>query len=298
MQKKSQKLKKVDAKTSILIVCFVSFCLSIFKIIFGIISGSISVLASAIDSFLDTLFSLFNYFALKKIESPSNKYFNYGFGKLEGLAALFEGFLIFIFGIYIIYQSFIKFITSKGVYDINQGLFAMIISIIATTFLIIYLYYVLKTNNNLILKAEILHYKTDLLSNLVIIISLIIIEFTGMEILDSIIGAALGIYICYNAFCISKTGFFMLLDRAIDEDLHNKIVDILRSNTSITSYHDLKSRVSGNVVFLEYHLVFDENISLFDAHFISNNIETSIEKLSNTYKWVILVHMDPYDDSI
>ncbi|RAX53051.1 hypothetical protein CCY99_06700 [Helicobacter sp. 16-1353] len=285
-------------KNSILFVSLIALSLAILKIIFSIFSGSIIVLASALDSLIDVVFSLFNYIALRKIESPSNKYFNYGFGKLEGLASLFEGCAIFISGIYIIYQSIIKFINNEGVSNINQGLFVMIVSIFVTLFLVIYLKKIsLNAKNNLIIKAEILHYKTDLFGNLGIIISLLIIEITGFGFLDSIIGCVLGIYICYNAFKITKSGFFMLLDRAIDDDLYKKIVDILDKNTNITSYHDIKSRISGDTIFLEYHLVFNEHISLFDAHSISNDIEQSIEKLSNAYKWTILVHFDSYDDS-
>lgn len=284
-------------KNSILFISLAALSLAILKLIFGVVSGSIIILASALDSLIDVVFSLLNYFALRKIESPSNKYFNYGFGKLEGLASLFEGCLIFASGIYIIYKSFIKFMNNGVIDSLNQGLFVMIVSICVTLFLVLYLKNILKHKTNLIIEAEFLHYKTDLLSNLAIIISLVVIEITGFDFLDSIIGGLLGVYICYSAFKISKNGLLMLLDKAIDDDLYKKIVDILDKEPKITSYHDLKSRISSNVIFLEYHLVFNENISLFDAHSISNEIERSIEKLSDAYKWTILVHLDPYDDS-
>lgn len=284
-------------KNSILFISLAALSLAILKLIFGVVSGSIIILASALDSLIDVVFSLLNYFALRKIESPSNKYFNYGFGKLEGLASLFEGCLIFASGIYIIYKSFIKFMDNGVIDSLSQGLFVMIVSICVTLFLVLYLKNILKHKANLIIEAELLHYKTDLLSNLAIIISLVIIEITGFDFLDSLIGGLLGVYICYSAFKISKNGLLMLLDKAIDDDLYKKIVDILDKEPKITSYHDLKSRISSNVIFLEYHLVFNENISLFDAHSISNEIEHSIEKLSDAYKWTILVHLDPYDDS-
>ena len=285
-------------KHAIVAVSFTAFILALLKFIFGVISGSIVILASAIDSVFDVLFSLLNFFAIKKIESPSNRYFNYGFGKLEGFASLFEGLLIFASGIYIIYQSIIKFINNEGINDINQGLFIMIVSIILTAIIVMYLKIVSKKQNNLILQAEILHYKTDLLSNLAVIVSLVIVKFSGFEEFDSIVGGLLGVYICFNAFKISKNGFLMLLDRAIDDKLFKSILDVLNKNNKITSYHELKSRISGNTIFLSCHLVFDDKISLFDAHTISNDIEKKIENLSNKYKWDILIHIDPYDDSL
>ncbi|RDU62654.1 cation diffusion facilitator family transporter [Helicobacter sp. MIT 14-3879] len=284
-------------KNAILIVSFIAFCLTILKLIFAVISGSVVILASAIDSLLDVFVSLFNHFTLIKSHSPSNKYFNYGFGKLEGVASVLESLIIFCSGTYIIYESIVKIISNKGVNNIEQGLLVMIISIIVTFALVCFLKLIAKSNNSIIIKSEVLHYKSDLLSNAAVIVSLIIIQFTSFYAIDSIIGGILGIYICIQAYKIAKEGFFMLLDRAISEELNNEIIKILDDNKSITSYHELKSRVSGDTIFLEYHLVFDNNISLFNAHSISNEIEYNIECISDKYKWVILTHLDPYDDS-
>lgn len=285
-------------KNAILFVSLTAFCLTLLKLVFAIISGSVVILASAIDSLLDVFVSLFNHFTFKKSQSPSNRYFNYGFGKLEGVAAVFEGILIFGSGIYVIYESILKFINNDKVGNLGEGLIVMLISIIVTLGLIYFLKYISKDNNSIIIKSEILHYKTDLLSNAGVIISLLVMGFSGFYQIDYIVGGILGCYICIQSFSIAKEGFYMLLDRAISEELHNKIIDILDSNNEITSYHELKSRLSGDTIFLEYHLVFDDNISLFKAHAISNEIENNIEHISNEYKWIILTHLDPYDDSM
>ena len=282
------------AKT-ILTISFIAFFLSILKIIIGYIDGSLIVLASALDSFVDVLISLFNYFALKKSLSPSNEYFNYGFGKLEGLSCVFESLFIFVFGIFVGYKSIIKFISDEGINNVNHSIFIMLISIFTTLFIIFYLSR-FKSSNSVIIDSEILHYKTDLFGNLIALISLGIISISSFYKLDSILGGIFGIYICFSAFKIFKKGLFMLLDRALDSNLVNKITNILDSNNFINGYHNLKSRISGNNIFLECHLVFDNNISLFRAHSICNDIEKSIANLSSDYKWVILMHLDPYDD--
>lgn len=275
-----------------------AFSLALAKFIIGIISGSVILLASALDSLFDTLFSISNYFALKKSKLPSNKYFNYGFGKIEGLAALFEGVMIFISGIFVIYKSISNFINDKAISNLSESIAVMLLSIVVTISLVLILSQSLKRDENLIINAEILHYKSDLLSNLAIIISLIFISLTGLVIIDVVIGGILGIYICYNAYKIVKSAFYMLLDRAVDDELNMRIKALLDSNSEITSYHDLKSRISGDTIFLECHLVFDDNnILLIDAHNISDKLERNIQKLSDNYKWIILIHLDPYDDS-
>lgn len=297
-------MKELLNKNAILIVGASAFCLAVLKLIFALLSGSIVVMASAIDSLLDMFVSLFNHFTYKKAQSPSTAYFNYGFGKLEGIAAVFESALIFGSGGYIIYNSTHKLIAQKGVHSVESGIFIMAISIFATLAIVCFLQRVAKSNHSIIIKSEILHYKSDLFSNLAVIVSLGLVYVSGFHAIDAIVGAILGIYICAQSYKIAKDGFLNLLDRAIDAPLHDKIVAILRQesenegeNRRISSFHHLKSRQSGKNIFLEYHLVFDKEISLFNAHSISDAIEARIKGISVDFEWVIIAHLDPYDDS-
>lgn len=286
-------------KNAILIVSASAFCLTILKLIFALISGSVVVLASAIDSLLDMFVSLFNHFTYKKAQSPSTASFNYGFGKLEGMAGIVESALICGSGAYIIYRSIQKFIANEAIKSIESGIFIMLISICATFRIVSFLKIVAKNNHSIIIKSEILHYKTDLFSNIAVILSLILVYITGIGAIDCLVGAILGIYICAQSYKIAREGFLILLDRAIDDETHDKIVAILESHKgrAISSYHNLKSRQSGKNIFLEYHLVFDKEISLFSAHEISDRIEAQIKGISADFEWIILVHLDPYDDS-
>lgn len=282
---------------AILVVSVSAFCLAVLKLIFALVSGSVVVMASAIDSLLDMFVSLFNHFTYKKAQSPSTAYFNYGFGKLEGIAAVFESALIFGSGGYIIYNSVQKFIAQKGVESVESGIIIMAISICATFFIVCFLRFVAVRNHSIIIRAEILHYKSDLFSNLAVIVSLILIYATGFHAIDALVGGILGIYICVQSYKIAKDGIWNLLDRAIDDELHDKIVAILGADRRISSFHHLKSRQSGKNIFLEYHLVFDKEISLFNAHEISDALEAQIKGISSDFEWVIIAHLDPYDDS-
>lgn len=286
-------------KNVILIVSASAFCLTILKLIFALISGSVVILASAIDSLLDMFVSLFNHFTYKKAQSPSTASFNYGFGKLEGMAGIVESALICGSGVYIIYQSIQKFIANEAIKSIESGIFIMLISICATFGIVSFLKIVSKNNHSIIIKSEILHYKTDLFSNIAVILSLILVYMTGIGTIDCLVGAILGIYICAQSYKIAREGFLILLDRAIDDETHDKIVAILESHKgkAISSYHNLKSRQSGKNIFLEYHLVFNKEISLFNAHEISDGIEAQIKGIAADFEWIILAHLDPYDDS-
>jgi len=271
--------------------------LVIMKLTIGIMSGSVAVLASAIDSVLDLIVSAFNYFAISKAEQPADKMFNYGKGKIEALAAVIEGTVITMSGIFIFYQAIKKGISAEETTYLDVSIMVMAISLVITIALVMFLNFVAKKTNNMVIKSDALHYKTDVLSSGAILVSLILIQVTGIELLDSIMGVIISIYIIYSSFEIIKEGVFVLLDAALDEKTVEKIKNIITDEKQVSSYHYLKTRKSGNTNFVDVHLVFNEGISLLKAHTMGDRIEDKVMQINEEEIWVINVHLDPYDDS-
>ena len=90
----------------------------------------------------------------------------------------------------------------------------------------------------------------------------------------------------------------LLLDAAIDEKEVNKIKQIVEKQKLVTSYHYLKTRQVGNIKYVEIHLVFNPEILLVDAHRVGDHVEAKIAEIDTWHDWKILVHLDPYDDSM
>ena len=286
---------KIQQKATI-IATTTAFFLAILKLTIGIFSGSIAILASAIDSLLDMGISIFNFVAVKNSWKDPDDQFNYGRGKIEALAAFLEGIIIAMAGIFIAYESVSRIIYRKPVGDIGIGVVVMIISVIVTGWLVGYLESVAKKTKSIVIASDALHYKTDLLSNLAILVGLILIAWFGWNYIDAIIGIGIAIYIAFSAFDIVKKWFLLLLDVSLDEMHVVNILDILDNHKELSDYHNFRSRESGGVKFVEAHLVFHENISLLDAHRVSHEIEDEIRKLDTDSEWSILFHLDPYDD--
>jgi ferrous-iron efflux pump FieF len=271
--------------------------LVIIKMTVGIFSGSIAVLASAIDSLLDLTVSLFNYFALHNAEKDPDDKFHYGRSKIEPLAAVIEGTIISLSALFILYEALGKIAHQREMQHIQESVVVMIISFVITALLVGFLNYVAKKTNNMVIKADALHYKTDLFSNGAVLMALALIAYTGEQLIDPILGVGIAIYMIYSAFPIIKEGVLMLLDAALPEDDLASIQKIIENEPVISAYHDLKTRESGSHVFISVHAVFNVSISLYDAHLISDRIEDKIRKLFADKKTHILIHMDPYDDS-
>lgn len=276
----------VSSATAFVLICM--------KFIAGILSGSAAILASAMDSLLDLSASLFNLYAVTKAEKPADLEFNYGRGKIESLAAVIEGSVILVSGIFIVYQSFKKIFLGSVLESIDFSLLVMVVSLVLTTFLVLYLSYVAKKSKNLVIQADALHYKTDILSNAAVLLALVLVKITGVHYIDAFFGIVIGLYVAYSAFKLLKEGVLILLDRALDEEKLKAIKKILDSAKEVQSYHDLKTRQSGETHFVEVHLVFNQQILLKDAHSVADAIEHQIKNLEGS--WVVITHLDPYND--
>ncbi len=284
-------------RTATIVSSFTAFLLLVIKFIVWIISWSIAVLSSAIDSLMDLFVSLFNYFAVKNAERDPDSKFNYGRGKIEAFASLLEWLIITFSWIYIFYEAVMKIIHKEEVSYLGISVAVMLVSVVLTGALVYFLEYVAKKTNNLVIKSDALHYKTDLYSNAWILIWLAIIYATWFFYIDAIIWIIISIYIVYSAWELIEKWFLLLMDVALEEDEVNQIIKIVKSHKPITSYHELRTRQVGNIKYVEIHLVFNPEILLVDAHRIWDHIEAHIADIDKKSDWKIMVHLDPYDDS-
>jgi len=283
-------------KRATIVASSVAIILTIVKFAIGVASGSVAVLASAIDSLLDTLISIFNFFAIKKSEEKATEDFQYGKGKVQAIAAVIEGTVITISGLYIMYVAVQKGLNGSTTTLLTPSIWVMILSIVITFGLVKYLLKVAKDTDNLVIKSDALHYQTDLWSNGVILLALVIVYVTGWDIVDAIFGFAIGIYIIYSAYEIIEEGVYILLDHAIDREVVEQIENIIASHPEVNGYHWLKTRTDGSVNFVEFHLVLLPKMYLMEAHRISDQIEDKIVLLDDKKRWIITPHYDPYDD--
>ncbi len=283
-------------KSATVVASIVAAVLVLIKLIVGILSGSAAVLASAIDSILDIAVSMFNYFAISKAEKAPSEKFNYGLGKIEALAAVIEGTVITVSGLFIFYKGAMNIIEHKEIEYLGSSILVMVISIVLTGGLVLFLNSVYKKTKNMVIKSDALHYKTDLYSNSAVLASLAIIYFTDWHWIDGIFGIAIAIYIIKEAFELIKEGTLMLLDVSLDEETVEKIKEIITKQPEVTGFHFLKTRKSGSDNFVDVHVVFTPDISLLAAHRVSDRIEEEIKKIDPQARWHFTIHLDPYDD--
>lgn len=274
----------------------VATLLLVIKLVIGVASGSVAVLASAIDSMLDMLVSVLNFFAIKKSEENPDEEYHYGKGKVQAIAAVIEGTVITVSGLYIIYEAINKLVEGGTTSLLAPSFIAMLLSIIITYLLVKYLLRIAKETDSLVIKADALHYQTDLWSNGAVLVALGLVWVTELNAIDAVFGLAIGIYIIYSAYEIIVDGVEILLDKALAGETVASIDEILSKHPEITSYHWLRTRTDGATNFVEFHIVLRPSMLLLEAHRIADEVEDAIMQLEPKRRWIITPHFDPYDD--
>ena len=282
-----------NEKKAVKIASFWAFTLAIVKFTFWIISWSMTLLATAADSLLDLMVSLLNLFALKEASKPADKDHNYGHWKIEWIVAVIEWLIIIGSWWLIIFSSVKKLIYWTQLNSIDESIIVMIISIIVTWIIVFFLKRTAEKTHNLIIKADLIHYTMDFLTNTWIIIALVLVKYTWYQMIDPIIAIGIAIYIMVPSFKIMKEWIDVLMDKSIDKD--DMIWKIILKNKNIESFHKLKTHKSWGKVFISFHLVFkNKKISLKEANDISNEIEKELKK--HFKKSSILIRLDSYDE--
>ena len=261
------------------------------KFYFYFQSNSIGILASAIDSVFDFMASFITVLAIFSSLKPADSEHRFGHGKAEALSGFTQGLIIILSSLYTMYKAIYRAIHPIKIQAIEMSLVIMMISIILTMILVVYQAHVIRKTSSIAVESDRLHYLSDLLSNLAIIVSLLIIKYTNFIWADMIAGGFVALYLLKAASQILKKSIDILLDKDISDKYKTDVNAFIQANKKLIGYHDLRSRSSGIQDFLEIHLEFDNKMKLEESHDIAEDFIQYFEEKHD--KIEIIIHCDP-----
>ncbi len=268
----------------------VATILIVAKLIAWGLSDSVSLLATLIDSVLDALASLINLIAVRHALTPADKEHRFGHGKAEALAGLSQSMFIAGSAGFLLLEAGRRLISPIPVEAVGTGIAVMLFSIIATLLLLGFQQHVIRKTNSTAIKADALHYRTDLLVNASVIAALWL-SAQGWDGFDALFACAIGIYILYSAWEIIALSYDHLMDRELPDEQREEIKQLVLQHKSARGLHDLRSRHSGTMTFIQLHLELDDDLSLLEAHRISDEVEASLMEAFPESE--IIIHIDP-----
>jgi len=268
--------------------------LILLKIIAGWISGSISVFAQAADSFLDLFAGVVTFFAVRIATKPADEEHPFGHGKVEDMAGMVQGVLLFIAAGLIIYSSVQRIINKTPIELAEAGMVAMAVSMVASILLSRHLLKVSRATGSVVLEANARNITGDIYSTAAVLVGLIVVRLTGLSILDPIIAIGIAIYIAKIAYDAINKPLLGLVDASLPRSEQAVIKSCLaEQGNQIVGFHELRTRRSGNQRHIDLHLVMAKGISLEQAHQVCDLLEVDIRlKLPRTN---VIIHVEPCD---
>ncbi|MBS4195440.1 cation diffusion facilitator family transporter [Lederbergia citri] len=267
----------------------------ILKVIVGIFTGSVAVLSEAIHSSLDLVASLIAFFSVRISNKPADKSHRYGHGKIENLSGTIETLLIFIAGIWIIYECVHKLINPVPIKLPFLGILVMLFGAIVNFIVSKIINKTAEETKSMAMKSNALHLLTDVYTSLGVAVSLLLVSITGWHFLDPIIGIALAIYIIFEANKLLRESFPPLLDASLSREEEEVIVNIIRSyKKEFIEFHDFRTRRSGPSEWIDFHLVVPSSYSIERAHELCDKIEQDIIRKFPDAQ--VLIHTEPENE--
>ncbi|MFX3624827.1 MAG: cation diffusion facilitator family transporter [Ectobacillus sp.] len=262
------------------------------KLVVGFLTGSVAVISEAIHSSLDLAASVIAFFAVRVASKPPDPKHPYGHGKFENISGTVETLLIFVAGIWIIYESVEKIIHPTPIQLPWLGIGAMLIGAGLNFIVGKKVQKVGEETKSVAMKSNALHLLTDVYSSLGVAASLLLVTITNWTILDPIIGIAIALYIIREAFHLVKEAFHPLVDTGLSDAEEKTIREVLKSyKHRYIEYHDLRTRRAGSEEHVDFHLVVPSHLSVEIAHELCDSIEEDLKR--SLHNPQVLIHVEP-----
>jgi cation diffusion facilitator family transporter len=257
------------------------------------LTGSTAIFSDAAESVIHVIGVAFAVFSLWYSFQPADEGHPYGHHKIGYFSAGFEGALIILAAVYIIYISVKRLLFGIELTNLDEGTYFTFAASVINLFLGIFLVWKGKKTNSIILIANGKHVLTDSWTSFGVVAGLLLTLLTGWLPFDPLVAMAAAINILWSGGKLVRKSVGGLMDES-NEELAKAIREILNKETKTKnlSYHQLRFRESGNVIWIEFHLLFPKGTILEEAHKNATELETSVKKKLNA-QVNIISHLEP-----
>ena len=255
-----------------------------------LVTDSVSLLSSLADSVMDVLASLINLFAVRHALLPPDHEHRFGHGKAEPLAGLGQALFITASAIFLIVEAVGRIMEPEPIARAPVGIGVMVFAIIVTTALVAYQRRAVRLTGSTAIRADALHYASDILMNIGVVAALALVMTVGWGLADPIIAIVIAGVIIHAAVRVARSAVEQLMDRELPED-RARIRRIVLEHPDVLDCHDLRTRRSGIDSFIQVHVEMDRTLTLLRAHDISDDVEARIREAFPHAE--VIIHADP-----
>ncbi|NCP10946.1 MAG: cation diffusion facilitator family transporter [Sphingomonadales bacterium] len=254
-------------------------------------TGSVAMLGSLADTALDVFASLVTLYVVRHAAMPADEDHRFGHGKAEALGALFQVTLISLSAIGIGWRVIDRLLNGEVTAQAELGIGVSVVAIAVTLALLAYQRAIIANTGSVAIEADHVHYQSDLLLNLGVIVALVLDQLLGLRGADPAIGILIAAWLAYGAWRASSRAIDQLMDKEWPEEKRLRFVEIASRFPELENLHDLRTRTSGHNDFVQFHVWMDPDLSVREAHDIVERVE---EEMAREFPGTeVLIHIDP-----
>ena len=259
------------------------------------LTGSTAIFSDAAESVIHIIGVAFAVFSLWYSFQPADEEHTYGHHKISYFSAGFEGALIILAAIYIIYISINRLIFGIEISYLDKGTYFTFAASVINLILGLYLVWKGKKTNSIILVANGKHVLTDSWTSFGVVGGLLLTLVTGWLPFDPLVAIAAALNILWSGSKLVRQSIGGLMDEGNKKtaDSIRKILEKETVNKGL-EYHQLRFRESGNILWIEFHLLFPKGTLLENAHNIATELEKTIKNNLNMQANIIS-HLEPLE---
>ncbi|MFA7289342.1 MAG: cation diffusion facilitator family transporter, partial [Melioribacteraceae bacterium] len=280
-----------EKKKAAYISLFIGIGMFVFKMTAYLITGSNAIFSDAAESVVHVVATSMALYSIYLSSQPADESHLYGHGKIEYLSAGVEGFLILTAAIAIIYSSTVSLINGVKIEKIDIGAYIIAGAGIINLFLGYYLIAKGKKTKSLILTADGKHVLTDSFTSIGVVVGLVVVLFTGYQIIDPIFAIVVALNILYTGYKLMRESIGGIMNETDPETL-KIILDTLNriKKNYWMDIHHLRFWKSAETLFLDFHMILPYYFSIKESHLEEEFIEAEFKKLFPNFS--VRIHMD------
>jgi len=253
-------------------------------------TDSLSILASLVDSLMDAAASLLNLLAVRWSLMPADDEHRFGHGKAEALAGLGQAAFIIGSAVFLVLQAIDRLLHPQPLTQLGVGVTVMLLSMVATILLLGIQRYVIKRTQSTAIRADALHYASDLATNGATLAALLLAQ-AGWPGVDPLFALAIAGYILYSALRIASDAIRLLMDCELPDGERARVAAVAAATPGVLGVHGLRTRQSGRTKVIQLHLQLADELPLIEAHRISMLAEERLRR--DLPDADIIIHEDP-----
>jgi ferrous-iron efflux pump FieF len=255
------------------------------------VTDSTAMLGSLADTALDVIASLTTLLGVRIAAVPADTDHRFGHGKAEALVALAQVALISVSAVGIAWRAIDRLVNGAQTEAMGVGIIVSVFAIAGTFALLWYQRRVIARTGSVAIKTDNVHYKSDLMLNGAVIAALVLDQALHVAGADALFGIAIALWLMWGAFRASREAVNQLMDREWPEEERQQFLAACAEYPELDGLHDLRTRSSGTVRFVQFHVWVPADWTVQKAHDRLDRVE---EKLQERFPGTeILIHVDP-----